>query len=80
VLELLGERAVVHDSGFATDTVYPEIHYLPEDMQIDLKRQDIKWTSKGEEQHLKLLPGRIYFHRVATSCVWKSTPRRPVGA
>ncbi len=62
VRALLGARAKFHDSGYATDTIYPEIHYMPEDMEIDVHRQDITWTSKGEEQHLKLLPGRIYIH------------------
>jgi hypothetical protein len=59
---LLGTRAKFHDAGYATDTIYPEIHYMPEDMEIDVHSQDIKWTSKGEERHLKLLPGRIYIH------------------
>ena len=59
---LLGERVDVHPTGYATDGMYPEIHYLPEDMEIDVQRQDIKWTSNGQEQHLKLLPGRIYIH------------------
>ncbi len=62
VLRLLGERVQVHESGYATDTAYPEIHYMPEDMEIDATRQDIKWVSEGQEQHLKLLPDRIYFH------------------
>ncbi len=35
---------------------------MPEDMEIDVTRQDIKWMSEGEEKHLKLLPGRIYIH------------------
>jgi len=62
VLTLLGDRAKLHDSGYATDAIYPEIHYMPEDMEIDVHRQDIKWTSRGKEQHLKMLPGRIYLH------------------
>ena len=62
VLALLGQRAKVHPSGYATDTVYPEIHYMPEDMEVDVPRQDISWTRNGTEQHLKLLPGRIYIH------------------
>ncbi|HWA74445.1 MAG TPA: hypothetical protein VG937_19000 [Polyangiaceae bacterium] len=62
VLELLGDSVTLHPTGYATDKTYPEIHYLPEDMDIDLKRQDIKWTSRGEEQHLKLLPDKIYVH------------------
>src|SRR5215471_7137635 len=61
-MALLGDGVEVHASGYATDQRYPEIHYLPEDMEIDVKRQDIKWTSGGREQHLKLLPGHIYFH------------------
>jgi hypothetical protein len=59
---LLGNRATFHDSGYATDVLHPEIHYMPEDMEIDVHSQDIKWTSRGKEQHLKLLPGRIYIH------------------
>ncbi len=62
VLALVGERASYHPSGYATDALYPEIHYMPEDMEIDVHRQDISWTSKGRRQHLKLLPGRIYIH------------------
>jgi phosphoenolpyruvate carboxykinase (diphosphate) len=62
VLALLGERAKFHPSGYATDGVYPEIHYMPEDMEIDIRRQDITWTRDGQAQHLKMLPGRIYIH------------------
>jgi hypothetical protein len=62
VLELLGDRAELHESGYATDAIHPEIHYMPEDVEIDVRSQDLKWTSQGKEQHLKLLPGRIYLH------------------
>jgi phosphoenolpyruvate carboxykinase (diphosphate) len=62
VRALLGNRATFHESGYATDVLHPEIHYMPEDMEIDVHSQDIKWTSKGVERHLKLLPGQIYIH------------------
>jgi phosphoenolpyruvate carboxykinase (diphosphate) len=62
VLALLGERVKAHPLGYATDGVYPEIHYMPEDMEIDIRHQDITWTKDGQTQHLKLLPGRIYVH------------------
>ncbi|HET8624620.1 MAG TPA: hypothetical protein VFM14_13740, partial [Gemmatimonadales bacterium] len=62
VLALVGGRATFHPSGYATDALHPEIHYMPEDMEIDVSRQDIKWSRDGKEQHLKLLPGRIYLH------------------
>jgi hypothetical protein len=61
-LALVGVRAKFHESGYATDAIHPEIHYMPEDMEIDVHRQDITWTRNGVEQHLKLLPGRIYIH------------------
>jgi hypothetical protein len=61
-LRLVGSRAKYHDEGYATDTLYPDIHYMPEDMEIDVTRQDIKWMHDGREQHLKLLPGRVYIH------------------
>jgi hypothetical protein len=62
MLALVAQRATYHPSGYATDTVYPEIHYMPEDMEIDVKSQDITWTHQGRQQHLKLLPGRVYIH------------------
>jgi hypothetical protein len=62
VIALLRERAKLHASGYATDAIYPEIHYMPEDMEIDIRRQDITWTKDGQARHLKLLPGRIYIH------------------
>ena len=62
VRALLGDRARFHDSGYATDLQYPDVHYMPEDMEIDIRRQDITWTHQGRTQHLKLLPGRIYIH------------------
>ena len=62
VLELLGDRITLHPSGYATDDVFPEIHYMPEDVEIHVKTQDVKWHAHGKEQHLKLLPGHHYIH------------------
>jgi hypothetical protein len=61
-VQLLGDSVELHPTGYATDKTYPEIHYLPEDMELDVKKQDITWSSGGKTQHLKLLPGHIYFH------------------
>src|SRR5258706_5255066 len=62
VIDLLGTTIDVHLDGSASDKKSPEIHYLPEDMEIDVKKQDITWTSHGVRQHKKLLPGHVYFH------------------
>ena len=62
MLHLLGDRARRQPSGYAVDALWPTVHDLPEDMEIDIHRQAITWTKDGQPQHLKLLPGRIYIH------------------
>src|SRR5262245_23750076 len=62
VVELLGDAVQVHPTGHATDRQFPTVHYLPEDVEIDLHQQDVRWTWQGQEQHLRLLPGHVYVH------------------
>jgi hypothetical protein len=62
VLDLLGDRVTVHPSGYASDKVFPEVHYVPQDVEIHLKTQDVKWRAHGQEQRIKLLPGHHYVH------------------
>ncbi len=62
VVKLLGDSIEVHEEGYATDKKFPTVHYMPEDVEIDLKTQDIRWIGKGQDRHLKLLPGHIYMH------------------
>ena len=59
VLELLGDSVNVHPTGYATDKTFPEIHYLPEDMNIDITQDNNGETRRGA--HLKLCP-TIYVH------------------
>jgi len=59
-MELLGDRVMVHDSGYATDTVYPEVHYVPEDADFDIKKQSVTWARGDVQAGLKLLPGGVY--------------------
>jgi len=60
VVELLGDSIDLHEAGYATDKRYPEIHYVPEDAEIDLKKQDLTWVSQDRQQHLKVLPEHQY--------------------
>jgi hypothetical protein len=62
VVELMGDAIEVHPEGYASDRRFPTVKYMPEDMEIDIGRQDVRWTSQGEEHHLKVLPGHIYIH------------------
>jgi hypothetical protein len=61
-LRMLGDEAELHPDGYATDRNFPSVHYVPEDVEIDLRTQDIRWRSRGEERHLRVLPGRVYVH------------------
>lgn len=59
-LELLGDQAVRHPEGYATDRNHPTIVYLPEDVRITLNDQRITWTRDGQVQTLRLLADRTY--------------------
>jgi hypothetical protein len=59
-VELLGERVTVHESGYATDNVYSELHYVPEDADFDIKKQAVTWARGDAEASLKLLPNHVY--------------------
>lgn len=50
----------VHESGYAIDKNYESIIYLPENVEIDLKKTRIEWQNKGKIETLKLLPDKIY--------------------
>ena len=59
-VELLGDRVTTHESGYATDNVYPELHYVPEDADFDVKKQAVTWARGDAETRIKLLPGHVY--------------------
>lgn len=47
-------------SGYGIDKQYPDIIYVPEDVQIHLRDQELTWKANGEIQKLKLLTGKTY--------------------
>lgn len=61
-LRVLGDSVVVHESGYATDKRFPNVHILPEDMDIDLTTQSVTWTHKGQKQSLRVRPDHHYLH------------------
>ncbi|MFT5467022.1 MAG: hypothetical protein ACI8UO_002125 [Verrucomicrobiales bacterium] len=60
VVERFGEQLLVQPEGFAIDKNYPDILYLPEDVQIDLNRQRISWRRDDEDHKLQLQPDCTY--------------------
>lgn len=61
-MELLGDTVTRHPEGYATDKNYPEIHLLPEDMELNTQTQTAKFTNTatGKEQTIRILPNHIY--------------------
>ncbi len=60
-LALLGDRAELQPGGWARDTVFPSVQYVPADARFDLRTQRIAWRdATGAAQVLKLLPGFTY--------------------
>jgi hypothetical protein len=54
------DRMEPKPEGYAVDTKFPDIIYVPEDARFDLHRQRITWPGGKGEWAIKLLPGKVY--------------------
>ncbi|MFT5109093.1 MAG: hypothetical protein ACI9UA_004740, partial [Pseudoalteromonas tetraodonis] len=61
-LEVLGDHADAKPSGYAVDTNFKNIVYVPGDATIDQETQTITWASGGETQTIKLRSGTTYVY------------------
>lgn len=50
----------IHPDNYGIDKKYPNVIYLPENIEIDLHATSIKWEHEGEPKKLKLLPTNMY--------------------
>jgi phosphoenolpyruvate carboxykinase (diphosphate) len=50
----------VQPEGYAIDSVYPNLIYIPENARATVRGQKISWQREGVEQSLPLLPDTIY--------------------
>jgi hypothetical protein len=60
MIALFGESLDVKAEGYAVDKKFPDILYVPEDVNFDLLRQTVSWPHGGGTQKIKLLPGKTY--------------------
>lgn len=60
--KLLEDRAEVCPENYAIDKKYPNIIYIPEYANIDIKKAAVFWTINDKEFALKLSPEKIYVH------------------
>ena len=50
----------VHPEGYAVDRRFPDIIYVPEDVNFNLLQQSVSWTREETNHRIKLLPGKTY--------------------
>ena len=50
----------IHPEGYAQDKQFPDLIYVKENAQADIRRQQVFWTENGKEHSIALLPGKVY--------------------
>ncbi|MES2705965.1 MAG: hypothetical protein V4726_05115 [Verrucomicrobiota bacterium] len=83
-VKLHSDRMNLHADGYGVDKLWPDIIYLPENVEISLRHQKISWKKfDGAEATLKLLAGNTYLlpsgYKVAMSQSVKGQRWRLVG-
>ncbi len=55
-----GELMDIQPEGYAIDRRYPDLIYVPRDIRMRIPGQSIRWIKKGEQQEIRLQPGKVY--------------------
>lgn len=55
-----GDIMDVQPEGYAIDRNHPELIYLPLDIRMNVHSQTIRWEKDGQQQQIKLQPGKVY--------------------
>lgn len=56
------DRIEVKDEGYAIDKNWTNILYIPEDAQMDMQKQSIRWKKNGEKKQIKLVAKYTYVY------------------
>ena len=67
----------VKAEGYAQDTVYPDIIYIPEDAHVDMQQQSISWHKDGNRQQIKLLVKHTYIYPSGFKVHMQKHPQAP---
>jgi len=60
VIERFGEHLDIRDEGYAVDSEFDDILYVPRDAYFNLRTMKVSWVKDGAEQSIKLLPFITY--------------------
>jgi hypothetical protein len=59
-MKLLGDSVEVYPEGFASDKRYPDIVFVPEDAEFNVRQGTITWTRDGAARKINLRPRHDY--------------------
>ncbi|MEA1912149.1 MAG: hypothetical protein U9N32_10845 [Spirochaetota bacterium] len=68
----------LHPENYGADKKYPNITYLPENIEVNLYKQEIKWEYEGKERSLRLLPEKTYILPDGSKLHMEKHPEAPV--
>ena len=77
VLKKYGDMMELQHEGYAIDKKYPQILYVPENLQMDLNEQTVSWKQEGKTTTIKLKPGLIYMHPSGYKIAMEKHPKAP---
>ncbi len=60
VKKTFSEIMDIYPDNYGIDKKFPNIVYLPENVEINLYKQEIRWNYSGKDKILKLLPSKTY--------------------
>jgi len=60
VKEHYSELFTLQPEGYGIDKRFPDLHYVPEDVHIDLHAQTVRWNNAEGPQQIQLQPGITY--------------------
>jgi hypothetical protein len=78
VKHILGSSIDVKEEGYAIDTKYPNIFYVPENAIFNLYEEKVTWTRDSSEHSITLLPNRHYFFPDGYRVNMEKHPEAPI--
>lgn len=60
--KLLADKIDLQEGNYAVDKKYPDVIYIPENADIIVEKNMVRWTFDNKEFQLKLSPQKVYVH------------------
>ena len=77
VIKTYGHLMDVQPEGHAIDRNYPDVVYVPEDVQMELPSQTATWTINGQKKSIFVEPGVTYIHPSGYKVMLEKHPAAP---